>query len=365
MNGIYIHIPFCKRKCAYCDFVSYEGQEKYADVYIDALEREMTQYEGTAADTVFIGGGTPSILGVNQIKRLTALVFEKFCIAEDYEFTIEVNPGAVDKEKAAAMLEGGINRVSVGVQSFNDAELKRIGRIHDAKTARDTVLMLKKTGFDNISLDLMTSLPNQTKESLTNTLKTSLSLPVTHISAYSLIIEEGTPIERDYSAGQLTLPDEKEDREMYAAVIDELNGNGFEQYEISNFAKRGYECRHNIKYWTMQPYIGLGAAAHSFDGECRSYNTSDLHGYIRGSKSETTPLMREDKMAEFMITGLRMNSGVSAEFFAEIFGVPLDEVYGREIEKFISLGLMHRKGERYALTRRGVDVSNSVLCEFV
>lgn len=365
MKGIYIHIPFCKIKCAYCDFVSYEGQESYTDVYIDALEREMTQYEGTAADTVFIGGGTPSILSAEQIKRLTSLVYKKFDIPENCEFTIEVNPGAVDEEKAAAMLEGGINRVSVGVQSFNDAELKRIGRIHDAKTARDTVLMLKRAGFDNISLDLMTSLPNQTGESLTDTLKMALSLPVKHISAYSLIIEEGTPIEKDYSAGKLVLPDEKEDREMYAAVIDKLSRNGFEQYEISNFAKHGFECRHNIKYWTMQPYIGLGAAAHSFDGERRFYNTSDLHEYIRGSEKEVISLTRGDKMSEFMITGLRMNAGVSAEAFAGLFGVPLDTVYGREIEKFISLGLMRREGGRYALTRRGVDISNSVLCEFV
>ena len=365
MNGLYIHIPFCARKCAYCDFVSYADKEQLTDAYLDALLREMAQYRGEKADTIFIGGGTPSILTPNQIKRLCKMVFDNFDMAKDYEFTIEANPGTLDEEKTTAMLEGGINRVSVGVQSFNDAELRAIGRIHNAETAYNTILNLKKSGFNNINLDLMTALPDQTIESLKNTLKTAASLPVTHISAYSLIIEDGTPLEKAHSKGDVTLPTEDEDREMYSYVIDCLAQNGFNQYEISNFARKGYECRHNIKYWTFEPYIGLGVAAHSFDGESRAYNTDDLQEYIAGSKKQTIPLTRKDKISEFIITGLRMSNGISTEKFKQLFGDDIENIYGFELIKFMNLGLIQKDAGRYFLSRKGIDVSNSVLCEFV
>ena len=365
MNGIYIHIPFCKRKCAYCDFVSYADKEQLTDAYLDALLREMTRYRGEKADTIFIGGGTPSILTADQIKRLCKMVFDNFDIAADYEFTTEANPGTLDERKIAAMLESGINRISVGVQSFNDDELKTIGRIHNADTAYNTILNLKKAGFNNINLDLMTALPNQTMDSLKNTLKPAASLPVTHISAYSLIIEDGTPLEKAYSTGELKLPTEDEDREMYSYTIDYLAANGFDQYEISNFARKGYECRHNIKYWTFSPYIGLGVAAHSFDGESRSYNTDDLEQYIQGSEKQTVSLTKKDKISEFIITGLRMNNGISTEKFKNLFGEDIESIYGFELIKFMNLGLIQKNGDRYFLTRKGIDVSNSVLCEFV
>ena len=365
MNGIYIHIPFCKKKCAYCDFVSFPNKEQLTDAYLDALEKEMTQHKGKKADTIFIGGGTPSILTPDQIRRLCKMVFYNFDIAKNYEFTTEANPGTLDEAKMTAMLEGGINRISVGVQSFNDAELKKIGRIHDAETAYNTILCLKKSGFNNINLDLMTALPSQTMDSLKNTLKTAVSLPVTHISAYSLIIEDGTPLEKSYSAGKLKLPTEDEDREMYSYVIDYLAANGFNQYEISNFAKEGFECRHNIKYWTFEPYIGLGVAAHSFDGESRSYNTDSLEEYIQGSKKQTIALNKKDKISEFIITGLRMNIGISAGKFKQLFGEDIENIYGFELIKFMNLGLIQKDGDRYFLTRKGIDVSNSVLCEFV
>ena len=262
MKGLYIHIPFCKQKCKYCDFVSFPCMEDTADKYVDALKREAEQYKGEKIDTIFIGGGTPSILTPKQIEEVTKMCFDVFDVASDCEITTEANPGTMDDDKIKAMLNGGINRISVGVQSFNDDELKKIGRIHDAKTAYNTICHLDKMGFQNINLDLMTALPSQTFESLKNTLNTAVSLPVKHISAYSLIIEDGTPIEKEYSKGLLDIPNEDTDREMYMHTVDFLGKNGFKQYEISNFAKDGYECRHNVKYWTGEEYIGLGTAAH-------------------------------------------------------------------------------------------------------
>ncbi len=365
MKGIYIHIPFCKQKCRYCDFVSYCGREDAIDGYIEALKREAAEYAGEKADTIFIGGGTPSVLSAAQIKKVTDMCFDIFDITPDYEFTIEANPGTLDDRKIEAMLCGGINRISLGVQSFNDGELRKIGRIHSAETAYNTICLAKKSGFSNINIDLMTALPNQTRESLAKTLETAVSLPVTHISAYSLIIEDGTPLAKEYDEGKLILPPEDEDREMYAYAVDYLGEKGFAQYEISNFAKKDHECRHNIKYWTCEPYIGLGAAAHSFTGDKRYYNTSDLDEYMRGSRREVTCLTENDKISEFIITGLRMNIGISETEFKERFNMDFGELYGKTVDKFISLGLMQYSGGRYSLTRRGIDVSNSILCEFV
>lgn len=365
MKGLYIHIPFCVQKCKYCDFVSYSGKETLADEYISALSREAQEYKGEKVDTIFIGGGTPSILTPHQINRITQMCFDTFDVDSGYEFTVEANPGTLSDDKITSMIEGGINRISVGVQSFNDNELRKIGRIHDSKTAYNTICKLNEKGFSNINIDLMTALPNQDMESLKKTLKTAVSLPVSHISAYSLIIEDGTPLENEYSKGLLNLPDEDTDREMYSYVIDCLRKNGFKQYEISNFAKKGCECRHNIKYWTGEEYIGLGVAAHSYIDSRRFYNTSDISEYIAGSGREMTVLTAEDKMSEFMITGLRMTDGVSATDFERRFGKSIENMYGEKIKEFVNLGLMECENNRYFLTRRGIDVSNSVLCEFV
>lgn len=366
MTGIYIHIPFCRQKCRYCDFVSFAGREKYADKYIDALTREAREYKNEKADTIFIGGGTPSLLTEKQLKRLTDMCFDTFDVAANYEFTVEANPGTLDDGKIAAMLEGGVNRISVGVQSFNDAELRALGRIHNAEMAYNTIWHLKNMGFLNISLDLMTSLPDQTKETLKNTLDTAVSLPVSHISAYSLIIEENTPLEREYRAGCLNLTDEETDREMYEYTIDFLSKNSFNQYEVSNFAKNGFECRHNIKYWSSEKYIGLGVAAHSYMGNIRVCNNSDIDEYIAGTGGkEIIHLTDADIISEFIITGLRMNKGISEQNFRDRFGIDIKDKYGGEIEKFINLGLMRYENGRYFLTLDGINVSNSILCEFV
>lgn len=365
MKGIYIHIPFCKQKCKYCDFVSYANMEYLQEEYISALIKEAEQYRGEKADTVFIGGGTPSVLSAVQIKRLADMCFEVFDLQQNCEFTMELNPGTLNNEKIRAMLEGGVNRVSVGVQSFSDGELTKIGRIHDAKTAYDTVETLNKAGFSNISIDLMTALPGQTPQSLMNTLKTACELPVSHISAYGLIIEKGTRLEKEYSMGELNLPDEDTDRDMYANTIEFLQEKGFFQYEISNFAKLGCECRHNIKYWTGEEYIGLGAAAHSYMNGKRFYNVSDVRGYINGAEKEVILLSDNDRIAEFMITGLRITRGISEKTFFECFGMPLTAKFGTELERFIKLGLMSYDSGYYRLTREGINVSNSILCEFV
>lgn len=365
MTGIYIHIPFCVKKCAYCDFVSYPNMEEHIDAYITALTEEMKQYKDTKADTVFIGGGTPSLLNPNQTEKLTRAVFDNFKLCGNYEFTMEANPGTLDDDRIAAMLKGGINRVSVGVQSFNDTELKAIGRIHDARTAYGTVLKLHKAGFNNINIDLMTGLPGQTLESLKRTLDRAMSLPVTHISAYSLIIEDGTPLEKAYSTGRITLPGEDADREMYSYTFDFLASKGFNRYEISNFAKKSFECEHNIKYWTFKPYIGLGVAAHSFDGNTRSCNSSNIKDYMEGIDREVTRLSRQDRISEFIITGLRMDRGIDTGDFKRTFNEDIESLYGKELKKFISLDLMKYENGFYSLTSKGVDISNSVLCEFV
>lgn len=365
MKGLYIHIPFCKQKCKYCDFVSFPCMEELADKYINALKIEAEKYRGEKVDTIFMGGGTPSILNPKQIKEVAKMCFDVFDVANNYEFTTEANPGTIDDDKISAMLNGGINRISVGVQSFNDAELKKIGRIHDAKTAYNTICHLNKRGFENINVDIMTALPSQTFESLKNTLDTALTLPIKHISAYSLIIEDGTPIEKEYSKGLLDIPNEDTDREMYMYTVDFFYKNGFKQYEISNFAKDGYECRHNVKYWTSEEYIGLGTASHSYIGNYRFYNTYEIKEYIGGAEKEVVELTENDKIAEFMITGLRMRIGVSEKDFKSRFGKNIKDVFGSEFDKFIKLGLMQYDGERYSLTLDGINVSNSILCEFV
>lgn len=367
MKGLYIHIPFCKQKCKYCDFVSFSNMEEMFSRYISALIAEMDEYSGEKIDTVFIGGGTPTVLPSDELRRLLVSCFEKFNISANYEFTVEANPGTIDDYKIKTLFDCGVNRISVGVQSFNDAELQKIGRIHDAEMAYNTICQLAKSGFSNINFDLMTALPEQNIKTLSNTITTALTLPVTHISAYSLIIEDGTPLEKEYSKGMLTLPDEEEDREMYAYTVDRLKESGFHQYEISNFAKCGFECRHNIKYWQCREYIGLGAAAHSYLDGRRFYNTSVLSEYLSGKKhtGDVTMLTERDKIGEFMIMGLRMNDGISEAEFIKRFGKSVDFMYKSELEKFIRGGFLVRENGSIRFSDKGRNVSNSILCEFV
>lgn len=366
MRGLYIHIPFCKQKCLYCDFVSFANKCNKTGEYLDALICEMDMYKGETVDTVFIGGGTPSVLSRGEITRLLDAINERFNISDDVEFTMEINPGTVDNEKMTAMFYGGVNRVSVGVQSFNDNELKVIGRIHNSQTAINTVKALKDTGFSNISIDLMMSLPHQTEESFKNNLEIAMTLPVNHISVYSLIIEENTPIYNKYKSGEFTEPDEDMDRRLYKYTKEYLEKNGFCRYEISNYAKAGFKSKHNLKYWNCNEYIGIGLNAHSYIDGVRYYNTADFNEYLSGNFREGGDrLSREDKMGEFIILGLRKCEGVSLEEYKTLFGEDIKNRYGDVMDKFISLGALEMAGDMLRLTDYGMDISNTVMCEFL
>lgn len=366
MKGLYIHIPFCVKKCEYCDFVSFPGCEGDYEDYVAALVREMGKYYGTELDTVFIGGGTPSVLPPYLISRLCDGVRENFILSGECEQTIEVNPGTVTEDKINAMLSGGINRVSVGVQSFCDIELEAVGRIHKSGDAINTVNMLKNAGFSNISIDLMECLPYQTAESFKRSLEIAVSLPLTHISVYSLIVEDGTPIKEKYENGTYTFPDEDTDRQLYAYTKDYLARFGFGRYEISNYAKDGFESRHNLKYWNCDEYIGIGAAAHSYIDGTRFYNTAVPKEYIGGVTAAGSDVLSEkDKMGEFMMLGLRKTLGADkAEFFRR-FGKMPEDIWGSEIRKFVSSGYMENDDAYCRLTEKGTDVSNSIMCEFL
>lgn len=367
MKGLYIHIPFCVKKCDYCDFVSFSGCERYFEQYINAVTAEMRKYHGERIDSIFIGGGTPSILPSELTKRLCDEVKDCFDITEDAEWTSEVNPGTVDFEKICNMRDCGINRVSIGVQSFNDKELDGVGRIHNAETAYRTVTDFGRAGFSNISLDLMVGLPYQTEESFKSTLKTAVELPINHISVYSLIIEENTPIKSKYDSGVFEEPDEETDRQLYKFTGEFLKKNGLLRYEASNYAKVGYESRHNLKYWNCDEYIGIGVSAHSYINGERFENTADLKMYMDGKGMHINGeiLSKEDKLGEFMMLGLRKIDGISRNEFYRRFNAELEELYGEQIEKFLRLDLMKRTEIGYALTERGLDLMNSVLCELI
>ncbi len=367
MRGLYIHIPFCKRKCKYCDFVSFSNCEKDFSSYIDALINEMREYRGEEINSVFIGGGTPTLLDAENLNKLLDAVASAFVLAEDTEFTAECNPKTLTPEKLLVLKKGGVNRLSIGVQSFNDEELEAIGRIHNAEDAADAVDMARKAGFDNINLDIMFSLPKQTAESFKNTLERVIKSAPRHISCYSLILEEGTPLYLEAEKGEINLPDDETDRANYELACVDLKKAGYIQYEISNFAKAGFECRHNIKYWDCDEYIGLGVAAHSYYKGKRFSNTASLNDYINGNfrSGEAEILSKADKIAEFMIMGLRKTKGISKAEFKKRFDCEVGEKFKSQTEKFKKAGLMAENEEYLYLTKEGVNISNSILCEFV
>lgn len=366
VRGLYIHIPFCRRKCRYCDFVSFAGKEEYTQRYIAELIKELHLYEGNKIDTVFIGGGTPTILNNDALEYLCKNIFKLFDIQPGYEFTIEANPGTIDYDKAALLAENGVNRISMGVQSFNDEELKSIGRIHNAKTAFDTVTEVNRAGIRNISIDLMSALPGQSISSLKNSLQTAMQLPINHISVYSLIIEDETPMAHDYANGAVTLPDEDTEREMYAFTKQFLARHGLYQYEISNFSKPGYESRHNIKYWECNEYIGAGIAAHSYVDGVRCSNTVSFNEYLNGNYSdcERDVLSNESMIFEYIIMGMRMNRGISEADYQNRFNENIYDRYGALLKKFEKGGFIELTDGYIRFTDRGRDVSNAVLCEF-
>ena len=366
MKGLYIHIPFCIKKCKYCDFNSFSACENEKDAYLNTLFLEMEKYCGEAVDTIFIGGGTPTSLTKEQLEKLLKNIQNTFVLSENYEFTIEANPKTLDKEKLKTLKKNGVNRLSIGVQSFNDNELIKLGRVHTGSEAEETILLAKEY-FDNISIDLMCSIPDQTKESFKANLERAFSLNPTHISCYSLILEEGTPLYDEAGKGKLILPDEDTEREIYDIAQSEMEKHGYKQYEISNFAKSGFESRHNTKYWSCDEYIGIGLSAHSYLDGVRFSNTDDFSSYIKGEflSGESEVLSKEDKMSEFMFLGLRMTDGVTKMSFRQRFNEELEKVFEKPLLKFKNMGMIEENGDKIRLSKKAISVSNQILCEFI
>lgn len=373
--GVYIHYPFCVRKCAYCDFLSAPGDDAARKAYLEALIREIrgqkSLFEESVIRSVFIGGGTPSLMEPDEFAELaSALRGTAGDWEADAEWTIEANPGTVTQDKARCWREQGVNRVSMGMQASQDRLLRRIGRIHVMEDVRQSVRILREAGFDNLNLDLMMGLPDQSREDWQETLREALALEPTHLSCYSLIVEDGTPLKNMVESGQMLLPDEDTEREMYADTIRILDAAGYKQYEISNFAEPGRESRHNLSYWDLSEYIGLGLGASSYLDGRRIKNTSDLWQYIKEEHPERLAVVeetlnRQDRMSEWMFLGLRKTAGVSDTDFKEMFGQSFDEIYPEQIAKLLWDGLLERKAGRLCLTRRGLDLANIVFEAFV
>lgn len=382
--SIYIHIPFCVRKCLYCDFLSAPASGETMEAYASCLCREIEAagklYPDYEVRTVFFGGGTPSILKQERICQIMEVLRRAFSLAEDAEITIEVNPGTVDADKLAAYYAAGINRLSIGVQSLQENELQALGRIHSTEDFFQTYSMAIKSGFNNINVDLMSAIPEQTLESCQDTLRQLLSLdrPPSHISAYSLIIEEGTP----FYENTPVLPDEEMDRLFYKITNDILKAAGYHRYEISNYAREGCECRHNRVYWERGEYLGFGIGAASLMQETRFSNIRDLQTYLKllsgeaadgpstgqlteHLRQEVSHLTEREQMEEFMFLGLRLTEGVSKKRFFKTFGKKFTDVYPGISEKLIREGLLVQEGDRLKLTELGLDVSNRVMAEFL
>ena len=361
-TGLYVHIPFCIRKCAYCDFVSFEGiLSDVKEKYVKALVEEIKEYKSEEIDTVYFGGGTPTTLEIHQIETLMEAIKDNFKVCKDAEITIECNPKTADLEYFKRLKKCGINRLSIGVQSLNDDELTFLGRVHNKNEATLCIKQAKEAGFDNFSVDVMFALPNQTIDSVKKTIDGLVSLNPAHISCYSLIIEPGTPF---YEKNVEPLDDDSE-REMQAFIVEYLKENGFDRYEISNFAKNGKISRHNTKYWEGVPYIGIGAAASSYYKGERYEKESDLTAYILNptQKINVQKLTKDDEMSEFMFLGLRKTGGVSFSEFYEKFGIELEDKF--DIENHLKHKLLIKDGDKLFLSERGIDVSNAVLCDFV
>lgn len=375
---LYIHIPFCVKKCSYCDFLSAPATEQTKEAYMAALFAEIggraKDYKERIVTSIFIGGGTPSLLSGDSIRQLMEHIREGFRLAPDAEITMEVNPGTVTAEKLTAFYAAGINRLSIGMQSAQEQELKILGRIHDFDGFCQVYREAVEAGFTNINVDVMSGLPGQTLASYKDTLEKVLRLePMPqHISAYSLIVEEGTPFAAMADRGELPLPEEDTERAMYEETIEVLAGYGFHRYEISNYALDGYECRHNVGYWIRRDYLGFGIGAASLIGNVRFQNGRDLNAYLAhplACREEQQSLTTKEQMEETMFLGLRLIRGVSYPEFARCYGQTLEEVYGEVIARNVADGLLtvreDETGRRLALTGRGLDVSNYVMAQFL
>ena len=373
--GVYVHIPFCTKKCSYCDFVSYpnqyEKQEEYVKKMIKEIEEDRRLLEDNEITTIYFGGGTPSSIKPELIKKILEkiLKYRKIEKNNKVEITIEVNPGTVTKNNLQLYKNCGINRISIGLQSTKDSLLKKIGRIHNYKQFLDTYNWAREVGFENINVDLMLGLPNQTISYLKESLEKVTKLNPNHISVYSLIIEEGTEIERKISKGEIVLPDEAEERNQYHYTKNFLELKGYKHYEISNFAKTGFESKHNLNCWKQKQYIGFGLAAHSYINGTRYSNTCNLEEYLQRTSKSIKKIeekqTKEDMQKEYMLLGLRILDGISINKFKEKFADNPIYLFRKELEKLVKEDFIEIDLDNIKLTNKGLDFANLVWEEFV
>ena len=397
--SLYLHIPFCVTKCNYCDFNTYAGIEELMPAYVSVLVDEIGMWgealgKRTPVPTIFFGGGTPSLLPAEDVERILGACYRGFSCGEDIEVTLESNPGDLTVERLKALLDAGVNRLSIGVQSFNDAHLISLTRRHSAMAAERAFEMSREAGFDNVNLDLMFGLPNHTLDEWVDTVDRARTLGPEHLSLYALTVEEGTPLARDVARGATADTDPDMAADMYLYAVRALGESGYGQYEISNWAKPERECRHNLVYWRNESYVGIGAGAHSFLGGCRFWEEKNPRRYVTkvgelksrmgwgellardaeamsealgsgGPVSEVEVISEMLEMGETMMLGLRLLDGVSVEGFRERFGQSLESVFGPDLRDLEELGLLEKEGDRWRLTVRGRLLGNEVFQRFV
>ena len=370
--GLYVHIPFCRHKCLYCDFPSYAGLERYRDGYVQALCRDIaaSPYAGEEADTIYIGGGTPSLLAAGEIGRILETLRRTFRIADDAEITMEANPDSLSYDKAAALADCGVNRLSLGVQSFSDAMLAFLGRVHTAAQGERAIQAAYDAGIHNLSLDLMYGLPGQTLADVRRDVERLSQLPVVHASIYSLIVEDGTQLKAGLEKGDWQLPPDEATEAMARTVHDAMHRYGFHHYEISSYAKGPFESRHNSKYWTYEPYIGFGVSAHSFDGKMRWANVANIPAYIRqagkGSVvAESVAIDARRAVEDYCFLALRRRAGIDYGDYARRFGKAIEDDFGPVIDQLVRQGLLERTAQGCCLSEEGLGYGNYVFSKFI
>jgi oxygen-independent coproporphyrinogen-3 oxidase len=371
--ALYIHFPFCRRRCGYCSFVSYQGRESDIPEYVKALKKELIlRATDQRVCSIYFGGGTPSLLSPEQIHEILSVVHSHFTVNEASEVTLEANPGTVDEIYLTAVRKAGINRLSLGVQSLDDGELALLGRIHTAAEAREAVRLARNAGSTNLSLDLIYGLPGQTLSSWHRTLDEVIGLSPDHISLYPLTLEDDAPMRLAIQRGEMPPLDPDLTADQYELAQDTLEEHGYLHYEISNWAKQGYECKHNMVYWQNLPYLGVGVAAHSYIDGHRLANTTDLDSYLNAFSRNSPPaweldeeIVPELQLSETVILGLRLSEGVCLEGIRSRFGIDLLKHYSQQVDETAALGLLEYSGQRIRLTRRGRLLGNEVFWRFL
>ena len=373
MAGIYIHIPFCKQRCNYCAFYSstlYNIKEEYVNALCNELRMRKEYLKGETVETIYLGGGTPSTLTISQLKRICDTVYSTYPVSDTPEVTIECNPDDLTIEFLKQLKTQPFNRISMGIQSFNDVQLKRLGRRHNAEKACSAVKNARAAGFGNISIDLMFALPGSTKEEWMHDLETAIALKPDHLSAYNLMYEEGTPLYNSLQRGEFKELSEEENLEQFQMLINSMKAAGYRHYEISNFAKPGRESRHNSSYWNDTPYIGCGAAAHSYNGTSREWNIADIKAYIEGINSdkrnfEIEHLSEEERYNDTILTRLRTADGLPLAWMEEKFSGRLNTYMLRAAEKEVALGNLKEENGHLSLTEKGIFISDAVIRELI